>query len=75
MYLLIEHDGTESSNNLAIALKNLAEDNFGATCEFIVGKEPDITIYNEDQKELISFSGYRSDDDLNYILNYINEED
>lgn len=75
MYLLIEHDGTESNNNLAIALKNLAEDNFGATCEFIIGKEPDITIYNEDQKELISFSGYRSDDDLNYILNYINEED
>jgi len=75
MYLLIEHNGTQENNNLAVALKTIAEDEFGATCEFIIGKEPDITIYNEDQRELISFSGYRSDDDLKYILNFINEEE
>ena len=75
MYLLIEHDGTKNNNDLAVALKNLAEDEFGATCEFIVGNEPDITVYNEDQRELISFNGYKSDDDLKYILNFINEEE
>jgi hypothetical protein len=75
MYLLIEHDGTQDNTKLASTLKDIAEDEFGATCEFVIGKEPDITIYNEDQKELISFSGYRSDDDLKYILNFINEEE
>lgn len=75
MYLLIEHDGTEGNNNLARALKSVAEDNFGATCEYIVGNSPDITLYDDEQKELIKFSGPRSEDELNYILNYIIEEE
>ena len=75
MYLLIEHDGTESNNNLARALKSVAEDNFGATCEYIVGNSSDITLYDDEQKELIKFSGPRSDDELNYILNFIIEEE
>lgn len=75
MYLLIEHDGTEVNNNLAVALKHIAEDDFGATCEFIISDVPDIGIYNEDQKELIRFNGPRADVDLNYILKFINEEE
>lgn len=75
MYLLIEHNGTDDSNNFVEALKHIAEDNFGATCEFIVSDVPDVGIYNENQKELIRFSRPRSADDLNYILNFINEEE
>jgi len=75
MYLLIEHNGTETSNTLAGALKDIAEDNFGATCEYIISDVPDIGLYNEDQKELIRFNGPRSEEDLNYILNFINEEE
>jgi len=75
MYLLIEHNGTEAANDLAVALKNVAEDNFGATCEFVISDIPDIGIYNEDQKELIRFTGPRSNEDLNYIINFIYEDD
>ncbi len=75
MYLLIEHDGTEENNNLARALKNIAEDNFGATCEYIIGVSPEIAIYDEDQKELIKFNGPRSEADLDYILSYIMEDE
>ena len=75
MYLLIEHDGTESNIGLARALKNAAEDNFGATCEYIVGNSSEISVYDEDQKELIKFSGPRTEDELNYILNFIIEEE
>lgn len=75
MYLLIEHSGTKESNDLAGALRNVAEDNFGATCEYIISDVPDIGLYNEDQKELIRFSSPKSDEDLNYILNFINEEE
>jgi hypothetical protein len=75
MYLLIEHDGTEDNNNLARALKNIAEDNFGATCEYIIGDSPEIAIYDENQKELIKFNGPRSDADLNYIIDFIIEDE
>lgn len=75
MYLLIEHDGTENSNNLARALKNVAEDDFGATCEYIIGNSEGISVYDEDQKELIKFSGPRTNEELNYILNFIIEEE
>lgn len=75
MYLLIEHDGTEDNNDLARALKNVAEDNFGATCEYVIGNSPEIRIYDEDQKELIKFSGPRSVADLDYILNFIIEDE
>lgn len=75
MYILIEHNGTKESNNLANILQDIAEDDFGATCEFIIGDDPNFTIYNEDQKELIKFTGPRSNEDLKYILNYIIEEE
>jgi len=75
MYLLIEHDGTKLNNDIARALKSVAEDNFGATCEYIVGNSSDISVYDDEQRELIKFSGSRSDDELNYILNYIIEEE
>ncbi len=75
MYILIEHNGTEENNALARALNDVAEDNFGATCEYIVGTSSDISIYDEDQKELINFSGPRSEEELNYILNFILEEE
>jgi len=74
MYLLIEHNGSKENNDLAVALKDIAQDEFGATCQFIIGNSPDICVYNEDQKELIRFSGPRSDADLNYILNFIIDE-
>jgi len=75
MYLLIEHNGTKENNILASNLKDIAEDDFGATCEFIIGNSSDIAIYDEDQKELIKFTSPRSNEDLKYILNYIIEEE
>ena len=75
MYLLIEHSGTDDSNNFAEALKHIAEDNFGVTCEFIISDVPDIGLYNEDQKELVRFSRPKTPEEINYILNFINEED
>lgn len=75
MYLLIEHDGTEINNDLARALKNVAEDNFGATCEYIIGTSPEISIYDENLKELVKFNGPRSEADLNYIINFIIEDE
>ena len=75
MYLLIEHNGTQDNNDLARALKNIAEDNFGATCEYVIGTSPEIAIYDEDQKELIKFNGPRSEADLDYILNFIIEDE
>ena len=75
MYLLIEHNGTNESNSLASTIKDIAEDDFGATCEFVIGDSPDFTIYDENQKELIKFTGPRSNEDLKYILNYVVEED
>lgn len=75
MYILIEHNGTKESNDVASTLKDIAEDEFGATCEFVIGDTSDFTIYDEDQKELIKFTGPRSNEDLKYILNYIIEEE
>lgn len=75
MYLLIEHNGTKENNILASNLRDIAEDDFGATCEFIIGNSSGIAIYDEDQKELIKFTSPRSSEDLNYILNYIIEEE
>ena len=75
MYLLIEHNGTKENNILASNLKDIAEDDFGATCEFIIGNSSDIAIYDEDQKDLIKFTSPRSNEDLKYILNYIIEEE
>lgn len=75
MYLLIEHDGTKQNNELAVALKNIAEDNYGATCEFIINNVPDIGIFDSEAKELIRFTGPRSEDELNYIINFINEDE
>jgi len=75
MYLLIEHDGTKQNNDLAVALKNVAEDDFGATCEFVISDVPDIGIFDSENRELIRFAGPRTEDELNYIIHFINEEE
>lgn len=36
MYLLIEHNGTEENTKLASKLRDIAEDDFGATCEYAI---------------------------------------
>jgi len=75
MYLLIEHNGTEDNNKIAQNLKEIAEDNFGATCEFVIGNSPEVILYNDEQKELIRLENSCADEELNYILNFINEEE
>lgn len=75
MYLLIEHNGTEENTKLASKLRDIAEDDFGATCEYAIGNLSGITLYDDDQDELINFSGPRSDDDLRYILHFVMKEE
>lgn len=57
MYVLIEHNGTPQHNKTASEVIDFIEDEFGATCESVIGKEGSpITLYDEDITKIAELS-------------------
>jgi len=75
MYILIEHDGTPTNVNLGTKLKNIIEDEYGGVCEIMIGNSPNITLYNMDMREILRFDGIHSDEDLEYIIKFIIDDE
>ena len=65
MYLLIEHAGTLEHLKIAENIQYFAEDNFGCSCDTVVGDEGDINLYEEKLTKFATFKAEPSNEDLN----------
>tara|TARA_B100000131_G_C18005531_1_gene568246 strand:+ start:482 stop:712 length:231 start_codon:yes stop_codon:yes gene_type:complete len=68
MYLIIETLGTEEHLKIAEDIQDYAEDNFGCTCETVVGNEDSISLYDEGLNKFATFTEAPKDVDLNWYL-------
>ena len=68
MYLLIEHSGTSEHMKIAEDIQNFAEDNYGCTCESVVGLQDSINLYDIELTKFATFQGAPKNEDLNWYL-------
>ena len=70
--LILEHDGTESSNELFQELSDLLEYKFGYSTEQLIGEGPGITLYeqqdNSELKRITEFQSLPDEQSLRFIL-------
>ena len=51
---------------IAEVIQHFAEDNYGCTCETVVGNESAISLYNEELTKFATFKEQPSPEDLNW---------
>ena len=70
MYLLIEYSGHTSGTAAAERIQRFAEEEFGATCEQIVGdrERNEVIVYDENQKVIGMFGENPSEDTMRFTL-------
>ena len=76
MYILIQHSGSAYHNKVANYIKDYAEDNYGAVCEFEIGEEDSpIILYNDDHDKIAEFSTMPDEEvlDMHLKLNYLED--
>lgn len=69
MYFLIEHSGTTAGLIGAEKIQQFAEDEFGATCEQVVGdSSEEILVYNEDHEVVGVFGENPTENTMRFTL-------
>ncbi len=75
MYLIIEHSGTLEHNKLAEYISGFAEDEFGMTCQPVVGSEDGpIVLYSEDLTKVAEFDHAPDTTELYFYLSEMEDE-
>ena len=68
MYLLIEHSGTVEHLKIAEDIQDFAENQYGCSCETVVGDQNEINLYNDSLSKFASFNNSPTDEDLSWYL-------
>ena len=69
MYVLIEHSGTEDHLKIAESIQDFAEDEYGCTCETVVGENEEINLYDQELSKFATFGNLPSEQDLTWYFN------
>jgi len=76
MYILVEHSGTPDHNKAAEFIKDFAEDEFGYTCESVIGSENAlITVYTESLEKIAEFNKDPDETELYFYFKYLKDEE
>jgi hypothetical protein len=70
MYLAIEHSGTNTGLDAAEKIQQFAENEFGASCDQVVGstEKSEVIVYNEDQEIVGIFGENPTEDTMRFTL-------
>ena len=75
MYILVEHSGTANHNQVAEFIKDFAEDEFGYTCESVVGAEDSpVVVYTESLDKIAEFNKNPDETELYFYFKYLKDE-
>lgn len=75
MHILLEHNGSPENTRAGKIIQEIIENDFGGVCEVMIGNSPNIVLYTEDMKEIVSFEGSYSAEDLEYLVKFIIDEE
>jgi len=76
MYILVEHSGTPEHNKTAEFIKDFAEDEFGYTCESVVGAEDSpVVVYTESLEKVAEFNKSPDETELYFYFKYLPDEE
>lgn len=76
MFLIIEHSGTFEHNKIAKYISDFAEDEFGLTCQPIVGSEDGpIILYSEELTKIAEFDHTPDTTELYFYLSGMEEDE
>ena len=75
MYILVEQSGTANHNQVAEFIKDFAEDEFGYTCESVVGAEDSpVVVYTESLDKIAEFNKNPDETELYFYFKYLKDE-
>ena len=69
MYVLIEHSGTPEHLQISDNIRDFAENNYGCTCETVVGDNNEINLYTEGLDKFATFASAPKEQDLTWYFN------
>ncbi len=76
MFLIIEHSGTLEHNKIAEYISDFAEEEFGMTCQPIIGSDKgSIILYSEDLIKVAEFEHTPDTTELYFYLSEIEDDE
>ena len=76
MLIIIEHSGREDHNQVVKEMQEFIEDEFGFTCEQIIGKlDSPIIMYDDDMNKIVEFKRPPEKELISfYLLDYLDKD-